>query len=271
MRRIALVTGAGTGIGRGIALALARRGVDLALTGRRAALLADVAREVSALGVRGVPLPADIRSAPERAALIEQVRSTLGPIDILVNNAGVLVGGSLSDLYATEIEQALTLNLTAPIDLIRLALPDLRAQRGAVVLVASVASMVPWPFAPLYTASKMGLRGFGQSLRYELDPLGVRLLIAYPPGTNTPMAQRIQQRSSIGTNSPLFSLLDAEKVGNDIVAALVAGKHELIWRTNELLLIALARFAPSLLRVLFNSQREMLRQAMDSGGLERDS
>src|SRR5262245_2659949 len=181
MKRAALITGGGSGIGRGIALALARRGVDVALVGRRPAPLDSVAREVAALGARGVALPADLASGDERANVLGRARATLRRIDVLVHSAGMLAGGQLTGLPLDEIEQAIAANLLAPIALTRLALPELIARRGAVVLVASTTSFVPFPAATVYSATKAGLRAFGESLRYELDPQGVRLMVAYPP------------------------------------------------------------------------------------------
>ncbi|HEY7125480.1 MAG TPA: SDR family NAD(P)-dependent oxidoreductase [Ktedonobacterales bacterium] len=264
-KRIALVTGGGTGIGRGIALALARRGMDVALVGRRAAPLEAVAQEVSALGARGVALPTDVTVASERAALIERVHAALGLLDLLVNNAGMMAGGDLVTLSAEEIEQAVALNLTAPMDLTRLALPDLAASRGAVVLVASAVSHVPLPSGSLYTATKTGLRAFGETLRYELEPLGVHLLIAYPPAVKTAMTAGMAAAAGV----PIFPMLAPEKAGERIVSALFAHKRELQFGFSEQTTAHLYKIAPWLVKLGLRSQRRRFSRMMKAVRLNR--
>lgn len=138
MKRVVLITGGGTGIGRGIALALAKRGFDVGLVGRRPEPLRMVAEEAQEYGVRAAVLPADLADSQERAMVVEQARHELGPLDLLVNNAGTLAGGALARLAPEAIERAVATNLTAPLLMTRLALPDLVARRGAVVLVGNL-------------------------------------------------------------------------------------------------------------------------------------
>ena len=258
--RVALVTGGGSGIGRGIALALARRGVDVALTGRRAVLLEAVAQQCRGYGIRAAAIPADLTDAAQCAEIVAATRATLGPISILVNNAGSLSGGSLVALPAAEIAQAAALNFTAPLLLTRHALPDLTAQRGALVLVASVSSLLPLPYASIYTATKTGLHGFAASLRYELEPLGVRVLTAYPPATATAMTEGMAQAAAFPQR-----LASPEQVGEKIVAALVAGRREAHWRSGELLAARLYQLAPWLVRRAFASQRRRFERALAAG------
>jgi len=162
----AIVTGGGSGIGRGIAHALARRGVDVALVGRRAERLEAVARELRDRGVQATALATDLAVAEERRSIVERARRALGPVDILVNNAGVMAGGDLSTLSLDEIERAVATNLLAPAELTRQALPDLVARGGSVVFIISSVSLVPLPSAAVYSATKAGLRALGESLRY---------------------------------------------------------------------------------------------------------
>jgi 3-oxoacyl-[acyl-carrier protein] reductase len=263
--RIALVTGGGTGIGRGIALALARRGMDVALAGRRAGPLEAVAQEVRTLGVRGVALPADLTNPSERTRLIERVHTALGPVDMLVNNAGMMAGGDLAMLSSEEIEEAVSLNLTAPMDLTRLALPDLTAHKGAMLLIASAVSYVPLPSASLYTATKTGLRAFGETLRYELEPLRVHVLIAYPPGAKTAMTAGMAAAAGV----PIYPLLAPEKVGERIVAALFARRRELQFGLYEQTTARLYRVAPWLVRLALRSQRRRFSRMMRTIRLSR--
>ena len=255
--RVAVVTGGGSGIGRGIALALARRGVDVALIGRRAALLEAVAQQCRGYGVRAAAIPADLTDLGQCAEILAATRVQLGSISILVNNAGNMCGGPLASLPAAEVAQAVALNLTAPLVLTRHALPDLAAQQGAVVLVASMASLLPLPYASVYTATKTGLHGFAASLRYELEPLGVRLCTAYPPATATAMTAGMAQAAAFPQR-----MASPEQVGENIVAALVAGRREVHWRSGEHLAARLYQLAPWLVRRVFASQRGRFERAM---------
>src|SRR5205085_2457523 len=109
----------GTGIGRGIALALARRAARVALVGRRAAPLQAVAAEIARMGGQAVACPADLTEAGERASLRARVHAALGPLDLLVNNAGMLASGELAALAPAAIEAAVMLNLAVPMLLVQ--------------------------------------------------------------------------------------------------------------------------------------------------------
>ena len=261
--KVALITGGGTGIGRGIALALARRGAHLVIVGRRMAPLLATAADVLALGGRALPIPLDITDAAARRLLLPAIRAEFGGLDILVHNAGVLAGGPLAERSSVEIDQVMQTNLTAAIDLTRLAQQELMQRRGALVFVGSAMAFVPMPNATLYAASKAGLHGFAQAIRYELEPAGVRVLTAYPPGTETALLRNAEcgmgnaecgMRSNGGAatvmlggramrNSRGYPLENPERAGERIVVALVAGRRTLVWG-GERWLIGLYRMAP---------------------------
>lgn len=184
--------------------------------------------------MRAVAFPVDLTCHDELDATFAQVRRDLGPLTLLVNNAGMLAGGALAAQTPDIIERVVALNLTAPLLLTRLVLPDLVACGGAVGLVGSMASFMPLPFASLYSGTKMGLRGFGTALRYELEPLGVHLLLAYPPMTDTAMVQGMAQAAGLPPNSWFARLHAPDAIGEQIVAALLARKPEVVWRGGEL-------------------------------------
>lgn len=252
--KIALVTGGGGGIGRGIALALARRGAHVVVVGRGGEALLATAATIMALGVRGLPIPMDITDPAARPRLIAAVKAELGGLDVLVHSAGVLNGGPLAARTAMDVECTIATNLTAAIDLTRLAQPELEHRRGALVCVGSAMAFVPMPNATLYAASKAGLHGFVQACRYELEPAGVRVLAAYPPGTDTALLAGVSQRASQDRSAlgrlgravlPAYRLHDPAAVGEHIVASLVAGRRTLLWG-GERWLVALHKVAPGL-------------------------
>ena len=257
--RTALVTGGGSGIGRGIALALARRDVSVALVGRRREPLETVAGEIASMGGQALAFPTDLTQASDRLGLRERIHAALGPIDVLANNAGVLASGELAALTPVAIESAVALNLAAPMILVQQWLPDLAARRGAVILVGSMMSFVPLPAASVYSATKAGLRAFGQALRYELRTRGVRLLTVYPPATTTAMT------ASMARNAPWRSpLADPAIVGERIVQALLAGRRELQWGAGERMLTILYRAMPWLVSELMARHHALFVRIMSS-------
>jgi len=261
----ALITGGGTGIGRGIALALARRGVPLVIVGRRAAPLEAVMHEARALGVHAVALPGDITSAAERTRLVHTTRIVCGQIGLLVHSSGLLGGGGLLSLDEETLARTVATNLVAPIDLTRLMIPDLVATGGAVVLIGSTMSHVPMPYASLYSATKAGVAAFGASLRYELAPLGVHVLTACPPGTDTAMVYGMAQRAGLGA----VPLAAPEAVGERIVQALEADKRELVWGAGERLLVRLYCFAPRLVQRVLATQRTRFQRMFSTTDVDR--
>ena len=261
MQQTALVTGGGSGIGRGIALALARHGVNLALLGRRTEPLHAVAEEARGHGVRAQAFPVDLTHPDELEATFAQVRRDLGPLTLLVNNAGMLAGGALMAQSTDTIERAVALNLTAPLLLTRLALPDLVACGGAVALVGSMTSFMPMPFSSLYSGTKMGLRGFGMALRYELEPLGVHLLLAYPPMTDTAMVRGMAEAAGL-PRSRFARLASPDAIGERIVTALLARKPEVVWRGGELFAVRLYHWAPALVQTILRLERKRFARMM---------
>ena len=160
----------------------------------RAALepLEDVSEKIRGEAAAVSIIPADVALADQRHKSAKTTRDELGGLDLLVNNAAVLAAGPLNHLGSEELEQAIATNLTAAAG--SDAVVHARAEpvaSGCVVLVASGAAYLPLPYMSAYCATKAGLRAAGEVLRFELHPLGVRLLVAYPPFTATPMTERL--------------------------------------------------------------------------------
>jgi NAD(P)-dependent dehydrogenase (short-subunit alcohol dehydrogenase family) len=186
--RVALVTGAGRGIGRATALALAREGVDVAVVARTVPEIEAVAAEVAALGRRTLFLPLDVTDRPGLARAVAEVVGHLGPIDILVNNAGLHGSGPVQRLDEAQWDAVLAVNLTAPMLLTRLCLPSMYERGwGRVVNVASVAGKIGLKNGSAYSASKHGLIGFTRSLALEGGRKGVTANTVCPSWTETQM------------------------------------------------------------------------------------
>ncbi|MBE7468771.1 MAG: short-chain dehydrogenase [Anaerolineae bacterium] len=177
----ALLTGGSRGIGPIIAHNLAREGVNLALVARSADRLEMVARSLSGLGVRVVPVPANLADAAQVEALFQRVEAELGPVDLLINNAAVEQVSHFAHLSPAEIQALVTTNLTAPLLLTRLALPGMLARgSGHIVNIASIAGKKAPPYNAVYGATKAALIEWSGALRGELAGSGVGVSVVCP-------------------------------------------------------------------------------------------
>ncbi|MBC7543374.1 MAG: SDR family NAD(P)-dependent oxidoreductase [Candidatus Sericytochromatia bacterium] len=183
----ALITGASSGIGEGIARAFAAAGYDITLVARRAAELERVAASLgNAIRVTRIPYDlADLEGIPD---LIAKAETALGPIDVLVNNAGIQACVHTMETPPAEQERMITLNVFAPLRLTHAAFPAMRARgQGTIVDIASVAAFNHATYMTYYSASKAALAAASVSLRAELKEYGIHVLTVYPGPVHTPM------------------------------------------------------------------------------------
>jgi NAD(P)-dependent dehydrogenase (short-subunit alcohol dehydrogenase family) len=184
----AVVSGAGSGIGREIALALARRGHPLALLGRRADLLEETLAAARGVGGDGLCLACDVRipAAVEQAA--RRIEERWGAAEVLVPAAGTAVIRPLTEIAPEEFSNLLETNLTGTFLLIRALLPAMKARgKGRILPILSVAARRGFPGWSAYCASKWGLAGLVAALREELQGSGVGITALYPGATDTPI------------------------------------------------------------------------------------
>ncbi|MCO5145340.1 MAG: SDR family oxidoreductase [Aquamicrobium sp.] len=180
MAKTALVTGATSGIGKAIAIALAGAGYEVLAVGRNR----DALDELRALDPTIRPLRLDVK---DRAAVEEAVRGL--HVDVLVNNAGIMPPlGHFADIDVAAIDAAIDLNLTATLFMTRMIVPQMRERgSGHVVFTGSTAGHLVVPNMALYSATKAAISGFAASLRGDLAPYGVRVTEIVPGRTETPL------------------------------------------------------------------------------------
>jgi short-subunit dehydrogenase len=181
-----VITGASDGIGAEIARQLARRhggAAALVLAARNAAQLEQVAVQCRAVGAAAHVVPTDVADEAQCRALIDGALAATGRIDTLINNAGVSAQALFGDVLAQDLhwyQRLMTVNLWGSVWCTHAALPHLRASRGRIVAVSSLAGLIGVPGRTAYSATKFAMTGFFEALRAELKGDGVSVTIAYP-------------------------------------------------------------------------------------------
>lgn len=222
----AIVTGAGKGIGRSIALALASAGADVALTARTASDIEQLATEIQTLGRRSVAVTCDVTDVNQVQHMAETLLEGLGGLDILVNNAGNAGSHKMLDHPDELWHRMLAVNLTSVYYVTKAFLPVLVAQRsGRIINIASIASRAGGSYIAAYTASKHGVLGLTRALAVEMVPHNITVNAICPGYVDTPMTDasvnnivartgmsQEKARESLSRTSPLKRLITPEEV-----------------------------------------------------------
>jgi 3-oxoacyl-[acyl-carrier protein] reductase len=230
--RVVLVTGAGRGIGRAIALAFAREGAKIALSGRTKKSLLEVQKEIKETGVATAVLPGDVSDEGVVSRVVAATEQQLGPVDVLVNNAGIFAAAPVDKMDALVFDRVLAVNLRGPFLMSRAVLPEMKARRrGHIVNIASTAGRRAFAGGGAYCASKFGLAGLSEAMMYEARTSDVRVSVVYPSTVATDLVRRA------GMTFDEKKAIQPEDVAAGIVAlvklddrALVKGLE--IWQTN---------------------------------------
>jgi short-subunit dehydrogenase len=189
--RTAVITGAGAGIGRAIAVSLARRNCDLALADIDEAGIAETATMARDYGVFVSQHRVDVADRIAVAEFPQIVVAEHGGADILVNNAGVAVGGTFEQVSDEDFEWLFEINFWGVVRMTRAFLPLLRASDDArIVNLSSVYGLIAPPEQVPYSASKFAVRGFSEALRHELEGSSVGVTVVHPAGVNTSIAEK---------------------------------------------------------------------------------
>lgn len=191
-----LITGASSGIGRGVALELARRGARVGLVARRAEMLAEIVREIEAAnrrghgdgGIRALALTGDVEDPDSIRFATEQIQKQFGSVDVLIANAGIATSTDAAELKAAEVAQVINVNVIGASNSVAAVLPQMIERgQGHLVVISSLAAYRGLPKSAAYCASKAAVSAFFESLRLDLEPKGIAVTIIHPGFIKTPL------------------------------------------------------------------------------------
>ncbi|WDF04800.1 MULTISPECIES: 3-ketoacyl-ACP reductase [Shouchella] len=231
--KVALITGAGRGIGRSTAIAFAKEGIHVGLVGRTLENLQNVANELKEYDVNVAVAAASIEEIDSITKAVEQVRTELGPIDILVNNAGISKFGGFMDLTPEDWTNIIDVNVKGVYYTTRAVLPEMvERQTGDIITIASTAGQKGAPATSAYTASKAAVIGLSESLMMEVRKQNIRVTTLTPSTVATDMAKDLQL-----TDGNPDKVMQPEDLADLMVAQLklhprVVLKHAGLWSNN---------------------------------------
>ena len=241
--RVVLITGASSGIGRGLSLELARRGAKLGLVARREELLKEMADEISA-NVGGenaanvLLLPADVQDGEAMLEAGHQLLTAFGRVDMLIANAGTGVTNSGREFDAAKLAAVVNVNLIGAANSVAAVLPQMVSQaRGHLVVISSLAAYRGLPKSAAYCASKAGVSAMFESLRLDLEPHGINVTIIHPGFIKTAL--------TAGRKAHLPWLMEVDEAANKILGAIEKRKKSYAFPWQLATLVRLGMILPN--------------------------
>jgi len=235
--RVALITGASSGIGDATARVLADAGAKVAIAARRHERLEVLARELTSAGTEVLVLAADLLREDENRRIVAETERFFGRLDMLVNNAGVMLLSPVDGANADDWRRMLELNVLAPMVSSQAALPGMRARGGGhIVNISSTAGRIANPAASGYSASKFGIVAFSESLRREVYKDNIRVSVIEPGVVETELRDHIPDagtKQALNTWASSVRQLQPEDVANAVLYCVTQPPHV---NVNEILM-----------------------------------
>lgn len=215
--KVVMITGASSGIGRGIALEIARRGASVGLLARREDLLQDLVDEITALGGRALASTADVRDAAVVRTVADHFRKELGPIDVLIANAGIGTSAHAMQLQPDHVAEVININVLGAVNTVAAVAPEMVERgQGRLVAISSLAAYRGLAKSAAYCASKAAVSAYFESVRIDLRNTGVEVTIIHPGFIKTAI--------TAGREAKMPYLMELEDGVKKIVSAIEKGK-----------------------------------------------
>jgi short-subunit dehydrogenase len=188
--KVVMITGASSGIGRGLALELSLRGARLGLVARRAALLNEIVGEIVANGGKGIALAADVQDATALRGVADRLRTEFGRIDVLIANAGIGLSEDAAEMQSAQFARVFNVNVIGAANSMVAVVQEMVAQgSGQIAVISSLAAYRGLPKSAAYCASKAALSAFFESVRLDLKGKGIAVTIIHPGFIKTPLTE----------------------------------------------------------------------------------
>ena len=260
--KVFVVTGAGNGIGREVALELLRRGASVAGLDIKPAWLTATKKLAGSSAERFLSVKVDLSSRRSIASVPKKVRAALGPVDGVVNVAGIIQPFvRVHELTDADIDRVMAVNFTGPLSLIRAFLPDLLSRPDASITnVSSMGSYAPVPGQTVYGASKAALNLLSEGLRSELRETNVTVTVVYPGAIGTNIAQNSGIDVPSGdTDAPERPVVAAEDAGSQIVEAIANGRRRILIGSDATSMWWANRVSPDLAsNLIYQGMKDLL-------------
>lgn len=251
-----IITGAGTGIGRALAIRFGKAGYNLVVSGRRLEKLEELAQEMRSSGIDVLTVAGDVSREEDCKVLAEATVSRFGGVDVLINNAGISMRALFAELDLEVIRKVMDTNFWGTVYCTKFALPHLLKAKGSVVGISSIAGKKGLPGRTGYSASKFAMEGFLETLRTENIKNGLHVLVACPGFTaseirNTALAADGSRQGESPREEA--KMMTADEVADRIFRAVQDRRRDLVMTMNGKLTVWLNKFFPGWMdKVVYN-------------------
>ncbi len=259
--KVAIVTGASSGIGRSIAIELASRQAKVILASRKSQRLKELLHQINNSGGSARAIPTDVSDEKQCKALIEKTVRAFGKIDILVNNAGISMRANFNEVEISVLRKVMETNFWGTVYCTKNALPHILKQHGSIVGISSICGITPLPGRTGYVASKHALDGFMESLRLENSNTGLHVMLVHPGFTASNIRTAALNKNGVSQlETPLEEdrLMPAERVAKEVATGIYSRKKNLILTTEGKLILWIYKRMPNMAEKLI--YREMKKE-----------
>ncbi len=258
--KVAVITGASSGIGKAIAMELAHRGAKVVLAARTQKKLEGISALIRKSGGVALPVPTDVSDDEQCKKLIDQTLRSFGALDILVNNAGISMRANFTDVDLRVLEKLMNTNFWGSVYCTKFALPHLLEKGGTIVGISSICGITPLPGRSGYVASKHALDGFLETIRVENMVRGLHVLLVHPGFTSSNIRQLALDRDGmpqIHTPKNEGKLMSAERVAEEVAEGIIHRKKEITLTTEGRMITWLYRHVPMVAeRIIYREMKQ---------------
>lgn len=249
-KKVVLVTGASSGIGRALALEFAREGADLVLCARRIERLEELKKEIEQIGSRAVVVECDVCRKEDLEKAVQTAIREFSRLDIAIANAGFGVVGNVAKLELEDFRRQFETNVFALIETVKVSLPEIKKTHGCLVLMGSVSGYVSVPGSAPYSMSKFAVRAFADSLYFEMKAFGVGVTLISPGFVESEIRQvdnqgRLHPKKSSG--APEWIIMPVDIAVRKMIRAIARRKRELIVTGHGKIAVFFQRHFPGIL------------------------